>query len=186
LSNEVESKLNGTSFSSIQTGHIPQQNFQNINTHENGIVLPSDISLNSEDKKIERAKTPPKRKSIMTITTFGVSVEDKSINPSLYHRKPTDQEMTTDKKTSVSSKCNAEDIIDLDTEEKIETNLIKLWELAQLNSQERINFYENEISAFLHSIYQEKYERSIEIHSKYEKEVKELQNDLDLSKFFSF
>jgi hypothetical protein len=186
MSNEVESKLNGTATSSIQTGQNPHQNFQNIITHEIGNILSSDISLNSEDKKIDRAKTPPKRKSIMTITTFGVSVDDKIINPSLYHRKPTDQEMTTDKKTSVSSKCNAEDIIDLDTEEKIETNLTKLWELAQLNSQERINFYENEISDFLNSIYQEKYERSIEIHSKYEKEVKELQNDVDLSKNFSF
>lgn len=80
----------------------------------------------------------------------------------------------------VVNEDNINEIFDQDYEENIESSLLKVWESAQKEMSQELEKIEEEMSQFLDSLADEKFKKTMEINNKFELELRELRDDLDL------
>jgi len=80
----------------------------------------------------------------------------------------------------VVNEDNINEIFDQDYEENIESSLLKVWESAQKEMRQELEKIEEEMSQFLDSLADEKFKKTMEINNKFELELRELRDDLDL------
>ncbi len=146
------------------------------------------------DKKTANRKsgiTPTKRQSILTANVLGdltakeisqTSSKMKFKKPNLEINLQAEKIQTADSNSLIVNEDNINEIFDQDYEEKIEANLLKVWESAQVNIRQELEKTEEEMTHFLDNLADEKFRKTMEINNKFEGELKEFQaDDLDLN-----
>lgn len=151
----------------------------------------------SKRGSLKKTKTPPKRKSILTLNTFGDEntndpsdiVETSSSKKNKFKKPNLEIDLTAEKLPTSSdsnnlivNEDNINEIFDHDYDQKIESNLIKVWESAEKQMTEDVEKIEAEMEKFLDNIADEKFKKTLEINNKYDNELKSLESDIDLSK----
>lgn len=138
--------------------------------------------VNAEKHNRKNSGSQNKRKSVLTSNILGEVDLNIKASPTIKQVKP-NLEIDVNSNEVNNFEQNINEIFDKDYENKIETNLLKIWETAQIQMRVELEKIEDEISKFLDQLAEEKFKKSVEILNKYDLELKDLLLDLDLSMF---
>lgn len=149
------------------------------------------MGINSEKTEkrpsFKKSQTPPRKRSSLAQATF--DSPNKFISPTKIKMKKLNLEIDPEAEKIPSSNLvfneeNINEIFDKDYEDKIESNVIKIWETAEKKIKEELETIENQMERFLDDLANEKFKKTLEINNKYDNELKNLECDIDLSKNF--
>ena len=130
-----------------------------------------------ENKKIIRiSNSPVQRKSFLAIQTF--NIKEKSVQKKTLNKK----NLVLDNDPEIFESLSfVDDILGNSYEDKIESDLIKIWESAEIHLKDQMKEIDKQIEVFLDQLLNEKYIKTSEIKEKYNNECKDFEFNLDLN-----
>lgn len=143
------------------------------NIYEKRASLKNNINNNgiSSNKKNEIAEKSSKLKK----KGINLKLDIDEVNSSSNNNFP-----QTTKNKEITEE-DIEEIFDQEYHEKIDIHLNGIWEKAEENLKEKLALIEEKIMQFLDDIMVEKFRKLLEINEKFDREMREMENDVDFS-----